>query len=197
MGNRRAAKGVVGVVLIVALSLAAVGAIGSAAGHPSRSSKPLISLASPRVVVLKSKRVLHLFDGRRLVRTYPLDLGRSPQGQKRLEGDGKTPEGLFHVVTKNESSPYHLFIGFDYPNVEAASWGLRRGLISPGAAAGIEKAIREGRCPDWSTALGGGIGIHGHARGADWTGGCVAVSDQHIEELFSVLRPGDPIEVLP
>jgi len=156
-----------------------------------------IVVSTPRVVILKSKRVLHLFEGDRLVRTYPIDLGISPLGSKLHQHDGRTPEGRFRVVTKNPDSAYHRFLGIDYPGIEGLERGLARGLVSEGEAAAIRAAHGEGRCPDWGTALGGGIGIHGGGRGWDWTGGCVAISDRDIEELFQVLRVGDPIEILP
>jgi murein L,D-transpeptidase YafK len=154
-------------------------------------------LASPHVVVLKSKRVLHLFDGDTLVRTYPIDLGTAAIGWKERQGDGRTPTGTFRIVTKNAESPYHRFLGIDYPDAGAAERGLARGLISQGEAAVIRNAGASGRCPAWGTALGGGIGIHGHRIGRDWTAGCIALSDQHVAELFSVLRIGDVVEILP
>jgi murein L,D-transpeptidase YafK len=141
--------------------------------------------------------MLHLFDGERLVRTYPVDLGVVPVGRKRRKEDGRTPVGTFRVVTKNADSPYHRFIGIDYPDVATAKWGLAHGLISEGEATSIRRALKAGRRPDWNTALGGGIGIHGHRIGRDWTGGCLALSDEHVEELFAVLRVGDRVEILP
>jgi murein L,D-transpeptidase YafK len=157
----------------------------------------LIRVQHPRVVVLKSKRRLHLFDGDRLVRTYAIGLGRSPTGDKQQEGDGRTPEGKFAVCVKKQDSPYHRFLGITYPEVRHARRGLAEGLITTGEAETIERAIAEGRCPSWSTALGGAIGIHGHGGGRDWTAGCIAMDDDQIEELFSVLRCGDPVEILP
>lgn len=156
-----------------------------------------MNVKSPRVVILKAARTLHLFDGQRLVRTYPLDLGRSPIGQKQRKNDGRTPIGFFEVATKNFDSPYHRFIGINYPGATAADWGLARGLISEGQHQSILRALSHGMQPDGSTALGGGIGIHGRRKNRDWTGGCAALSDEHVEELYSVLRIGDPIEILP
>ncbi len=163
---------------------------------PGGTIEPIL-LASPRVVILKAKRTLYLLDGERLVRSYPIDLGAEPVGPKRREGDRRTPIGAFRVATKNADSPYCRFIGLDYPDSATAGWGLAQGLISPGEAASIRRARAAGRCPDWSTALGGGIGIHGRRLGRDWTGGCIALSDRQVEELFSVLRIGDPVEILP
>ncbi len=181
-------------------SLAAVAIVvsaGSIGAGGSNAESTEIKLVSPRVVVLKSQRIMHLFDGDALARTYPIDLGTSPVGQKLHKGDGRTPVGTFHVVTKNAASPFHRFLGLDYPGAAALERGLRLGLISTGEAAGIRRALAEGRCPDWGTALGGGIGIHGRRRGEDWTAGCIALADADVEELFSVLRVGDVVEILP
>jgi murein L,D-transpeptidase YafK len=156
-----------------------------------------MNVKSPRVVILKAARTLHLFDGQRLVRTYAIDLGRRPVGQKQRKDDGRTPIGSFEVASKNFDSPYHRFIGINYPGATAADWGLTHGLISEGQHKSILRAISQGLQPDGSTALGGGIGIHGRREGRDWTGGCAALSAEHVEELYSVLRIGDPIEILP
>jgi hypothetical protein len=179
---------------VVLVSAVVVGAVGA---WTRTAAVAPISVANPRVVVLKSKRVVHLLDGKDLVRTYPIDLGVSPAGQKRRQGDGRTPEGAFHVVTKNANSEYHRFVGIDYPDDAAVERGLAQGLVSIGEASSIRSALRDGQCPDWGTALGGGIGIHGGRTGRDTTGGCIALLDKHIDELFSVLRIGDPIEIRP
>ena len=194
--QRARATGLVTLFGMVLIALVG-GAIATGSGWGRAGNQGVLSLSSPRVVVLKAKRSLFLFDGEVLVRSYAVDLGKNPIGAKLREGDGRTPTGVFRVVTKNAGSPYHRFLGLDYPDVEAVERGLAEGLISPGEAASIRDALVVGRCPDWSTALGGGIGIHGHRRGSDWTAGCIALADEHVGELFSVLRIGDPVEILP
>jgi murein L,D-transpeptidase YafK len=180
-----------------AVTVLALGLVGGASGWSSARPLDSFTVQRPRVVVLKSKRVLHLFDGNRLIRTYPVDLGFAAVGQKFRAGDGRTPEGNFRIVTRNAASSYHRFLGINYPGEEAISVGLQQGLISGGQASGLRQAIVGDQPPDWDTPLGGGIGIHGHRKGTDWTAGCIALSDQHVEELFEVLRIGDPIEILP
>ena len=101
------------------------------------------------------------------------------------------------MISKNRNSPYYRFLGINYPDRTAVALGLARGLVSAGEASAILNALDAGRCPDWSTALGGGIGIHGRRLGRDWTAGCVALADEHVEELFAVLRIGDVVEILP
>ena len=194
--RRELAAGVSTLAALVLIALTG-GAIATGAGWNRASDRAVLSLDSPRVVVLKAKHSLYLFDGDELIRDYSIDLGTDPIVPKLRRGDGRTPIGLFRIVTKNAASPYHRFLGLDYPNSEAVERGVRQGLLSSGEAASIREALSVGRCPDWSTALGGGIGIHGHRRGSDWTAGCIAMADEHVEELFSVLRIGDPVEILP
>jgi len=189
----------------VASTLALAGMLamlaGAGVGRSAWSARPHgtdpISLSSPRVVVLKGQRVLHLLDGPHLVRSYPVDLGIVPTGQKRLAGDGRTPEGRFRIVTRNAASSYHRFLGIDYPDEEAVARGVEAGWISCGEAGRLRADLAAKRRPAWDTKLGGGIGIHGCRRGADWTGGCIALANEHVEELFGVLRIGDPVLILP
>jgi len=176
--------------LIHATRTLAGASIWNSTNHPK-------TVRQPNLIILKSKRIVYLFDGDVLVRSYGCDLGSDPLGDKRRVGDGKTPLGLFHIVSKNYDSPYRHFLGLDYPHRPAVAEGIATGLISEGAATSILNALHESRCPDWSTALGGGIGIHGHRQGRDWTGGCIAVSNRAIDELFNLLRIGDPVEILP
>ena len=196
-GTRRATLGATALTIAGILLVSAAGPLGAGSRNRRDYPESRFSVSSPRVVVLKGQRLLHLFDGETLVRTYPIDLGIDPVGPKICRGDGRTPLGAFRIVTRNAESRYHRFLGLDYPNDNAVARGLRQGLISPGEAASIRHALEERRCPDWGTALGGGIGIHGDRRGQDWTAGCIALADHDVEELFAVLRTGDPVEILP
>lgn len=191
----RKQRGVSSLVLTGTIA-ATVGLLGSVWWDQSSTLSPdCLTLSAPRVVVVKHARTLHLFDGEHLVRSYPIDLGRAPVGSKRYRGDCRTPEGRFRVTHKNAASPFHRFVGIDYPNREAVKAGIRRGLLSFGEASDLLRHVVQGGVPD--TALGGGIGIHGQRKGEDWTGGCIALSDEHVVELFSVLRVGDSVEILP
>lgn len=169
---------------------------GNVSGATEFAPQPL-NLSQPRVVVVKSSAKLFLYDANDLVRIYPIQLGPDPTGQKRMAGDGRTPEGTFRICTKNRQSRNHRFLGIDYPNQQAARRGLRSGLTTVGESTAILDAHRQGRCPNWATALGGAIGLHGGAFAGEPTAGCIALSEAHIHELFEVLRVGDEIEILP
>jgi murein L,D-transpeptidase YafK len=159
--------------------------------------KTLMKLDQPRLVVRKEARVLELYDGSRLVKTYSVVLGFAPEGDKEKEGDGKTPEGEFYVFTKNAKSQFHLSLGISYPAKDDAIRGLQSGVISKTEHDDIAKAIDSRKMPPQKTALGGEIYIHGGGTASDWTWGCVAMNNQEIEELFEAVPVGTRVEIRP
>jgi murein L,D-transpeptidase YafK len=188
-----------GITVICSLSVWALGSLlaGRSAMAEARSPQPLRPLTSPKVVIVKHRRLLHLFDGRRLVKSYRIGLGKEPAGDKVTAADERTPSGQFYICSRNPHSCYHRFLGLSYPNDRAIERGLGECRISRGEAEALRRALREGRQPDWTTALGGGIGLHGGGSDYDWTAGCIALTDASIEELDQVLHLGDPVVILP
>ncbi|WP_414898943.1 L,D-transpeptidase family protein [Rhodovulum sp. YEN HP10] len=132
-----------------------------------------------RVVVMKGQRMMYLLHHDQVLKAYPISLGYAPAGPKQVEGDGKTPEGRYHIDRRNPNSRYHLSVGIDYPN-----------------EADIETAKALGMKP------GGDIFIHGRAkenrrRKDDWTAGCIAVSDSEMEDIYAMVRDGTVIDIFP
>lgn len=157
----------------------------------------LADIKEPRLVIKKSKRQLLVFDGDRLIKTYRMSLGFSPDGTKSIEGDGKTPEGEFYVFTKNPNSRFHLSLGLSYPGKDDAKRGLDQGLITQAEYDEIVNAIAEKRMPLQKTKLGGEIYIHGGGISGDWTEGCVALDNEEMTELFDAIPVGTAVTVLP
>lgn len=155
---------------------------------PTVRRSPVVAIKSSviadSIVVEKSKRRLTLFLAGTPVRTYAIALGTQPVGDKVKAGDGKTPEGLYHIDFKNPQSKYHMALHVSYPD-----------------AAHIERAEELGVSP------GGDIMIHGlppaYAKiGAahvqyNWTEGCIAVTDKEIEEIWNAVPKGAPIQIKP
>lgn len=156
-----------------------------------------LPLTSPRIVVKKAERRLFLFDGNKLVKTYRIGLGLSPNGDKVRQGDRRTPEGDFYIFIRNDKSAFYLSLGVSYPNATHADRGLRDGLISKSQHDAIMRALRLKRTPPQNTALGGDIYIHGRGASSDWTWGCVALEDDDIRELFNAATVGTPVTILP
>ncbi|QUV86699.1 L,D-transpeptidase [Chloracidobacterium sp. E] len=147
--------------------------------------------------VYKSLRRLELWSGQTCVRTYTVALGAEPEQDKLREGDHRTPVGRFYVCTRNDRSRFHLFLGLSYPNEEDAERGLRDGLISRRQYRAIRQAQRQQVRPPWNTPLGGEVGIHGGGTGSDWTWGCVALSNDDIEELWLACPLKTPVTIYP
>lgn len=138
-----------------------------------------------RIVVYKSKREMQVFNGDKLLKTYPISLGFNPIGHKQFEGDGKTPEGIYYINDRNAKSGYYKNLGISYPNEKD-----------------IEYANSQGK------SAGGLIKIHGVKNGLwhivgdkhllkDWTHGCIAVSDYQMEELFNLVADNAMIDIRP
>jgi murein L,D-transpeptidase YafK len=161
-----------------------------------------------RLIIWKSQYTVTLYKGETPVRTYRAVFGRGFQeGDKRMQGDKRTPEGEFYICTMNHSKRFYKFMGLSYPDLKHAEYGLKSGMISLSEYRMIKKAIDERQPPPWDTRLGGAVGIHGRvlegtaARrsfvGMNWTDGCIALDNADVDELFSVVSLGTPVTILP
>jgi len=137
-----------------------------------------------RIVVQKSARNLSLFrDGKRL-KTYRVALGRNPVGPKQKEGDMKTPEGIYRIDGRNAQSSFHLALHISYPSNDDNARAAERGV-----SAGFDIMIHGIR-----NGLGWIGALH---RWKDWTIGCIALTDEEIDELWRVTPDGTTIEIRP
>ena len=133
------------------------------------------------IVVNKSARRMYLLNNENILREYKFALGFSPRGDKKVKGDGKTPEGTYFIDRRNPNSSFHLSLGISYPDSKD-----------------ILEARSMGKTP------GGDIFIHGQPnlladrrkarkRGEDWTAGCIAVKNREIEEIYAMVNWGTVI----
>jgi murein L,D-transpeptidase YafK len=158
---------------------------------------PLSLVTNPKIYVLKGERRLWLIQDKTLVRDYHIGLGPNPKGDKYFRGDGRTPEGEFFVCSKNASSHYYKSLGISYPDPHHAETALSCGMISFNDYCSIKQANDAMRLPPANTALGGQVMIHGGGCHEDWTLGCVALQNNAIDELFSVVPIGTPVYIMP
>ncbi|MFZ2961033.1 MAG: L,D-transpeptidase family protein [Candidatus Ozemobacteraceae bacterium] len=149
------------------------------------------------VEIVKKERKLRIKHWDISIAEYPIGLGPNPEGHKRIEGDGRTPEGEFYICTKNESSRFHLFLGLSYPSPDDGSRALSEGVITATESEAILDAWMKRVRPPWGTLLGGVIGIHGFGAGNDWTQGCIALNNGDIEELFWNIPQGTTVTIKP
>jgi len=137
-----------------------------------------------KVLVEKKERRLTLLSKGEVIKTYKIALGRNPVGPKERQGDNKTPEGTYIIDSRNRNSGYHLSLHISYPNEND-----------------IQRARELGVSP------GGDIMIHGLKNGfswvgashreCDWTNGCIAVTNQEMEEIYKFVPNGTIVEIRP
>lgn len=160
------------------------------------AGKPLpANLREARIIINKTTRKLYLYSGSSVARIYPVSLGFDPENDKEKEGDGRTPEGIFYVCNKNPQSRFYLSLGVSYPNLEDAERGLKDGIISYHEYEMIVRAMKHNKRPPWFTPLGGAICIHGGGVDWDWTEGCIALENSHMQELYRAVPVGTPIVI--
>ena len=149
------------------------------------------------ILIEKARRQLTLFLPGQAPLRFPVALGGAPEGTKRAEGDGRTPEGRYCVCTRNARSKFHLALGLSYPSAADARAALREGRVDAATCAAICRAEAEGRRPPWDTPLGGFIMIHGGGASGDWTAGCVALEDAAMDALWPLCPLGTAVEIRP
>jgi murein L,D-transpeptidase YafK len=137
-----------------------------------------------KVLVLKSERILELLDHGRVLKNYKVALGSAPVGKKEKQGDHRTPEGLYILDRRNEHSQFYRSLHISYPNAEDRQHAQQAGL-TPGGDIMIH-------------GLPNGLGWIGkHHRLRDWTDGCIAVTNEEMDEIWRAVADGTPIEIKP
>jgi tetratricopeptide (TPR) repeat protein len=137
-----------------------------------------------KILIEKKERRLTLFSKGKVLKSYKTALGGNPNGPKERQGDNKTPEGTYVIDARNRDSRYHLSLHISYPN---------------------EKDKK--RAKELGASPGGDIMIHGIKNGfswvgdlhteVDWTKGCIAVTDEEIEEIDKLAPNGTVVEIRP
>jgi L,D-transpeptidase catalytic domain len=142
------------------------------------------------VLIEKSKYRLTIYQDKRPIKSYPVVLGDNPNGDKFIEGDRRTPEGIFHLKDLYPHPQWSKFLWLDYPN--AASW--RKHLT----------AKQAGKI-SWYASIGKDVGIHGVPSNGDklidtqanWTWGCISLKTADVNEIYRVSRSGTLVEIIP
>ena len=176
--------------LLAAVVFATVAIMSSSASAMASNNNSLDNTAAiPKNIVIdkvfvdKSARVLQLLSDNKVIKTYHVALGGNPIGHKQKQGDQRTPNGAYTLDYKNEKSKYHRSIHVSYPN-----------------AADKARAKKLGVNP------GGDIMIHGQKNGfgqlasitqrLDWTEGCIAVTNDEMDEIMAAVKVGTTIEIV-
>ncbi|HST10678.1 MAG TPA: L,D-transpeptidase family protein [Terriglobales bacterium] len=137
-----------------------------------------------KVVVSKKDHTLELFDHGKLLKKYKVALGGELAGRKERQGDHKTPEGLYVLDRRNEHSQFYKSPHVSYPNAEDRARAQKAG-VNPGGDIMVH-------------GLPNGFGWIGNGhRVRDWTDGCIAVTNEEMDEIWRMVADGTPIEIRP
>jgi murein L,D-transpeptidase YafK len=137
-----------------------------------------------RVLVLKHQHVLQLLHNGKVVKEYKVALGGDPVGPKTQQGDHKTPEGIYVLDSRNARSQFYKSLHISYPTAAQRTAARKRG-VSPGGDVFVHGLPRGYR------AVGGAHRLH------DWTDGCIAITDDEMDEIWLAVADGTPIEIRP
>jgi murein L,D-transpeptidase YafK len=139
-----------------------------------------------KILVKKSEHKLYLLKNGQPIRTYSVSLGINPKGHKEYQGDNRTPEGIYFVDGRNAGSKFYKALHISYPNAKDRLDAARRGM-PPGGQIMIHGQPARGPHQD----------LQGIIQGADWTAGCIAVTNPDIDEIWRYTPSGTPIEIRP
>lgn len=167
--------------------------------------KGFVELNDVSITVDRKRFVLELYEGNVLIKSYRASFGRNLSDKKKTANDGATPVGEYKVCEIIPQHKYYKFIKINYPNLDDASEALRKGLISQREFNKLKFEFYYGDCTSDDTALGGNVGIHGIGRlnfffknlpfVFNWTDGSIALSNENIDEIISVIKVGTKIVI--
>ena len=138
------------------------------------------------IVVTKSDYEVQVYDQKGWYATYPAVFGSKSLDDKMMQGDRKTPEGTFHIVSKRLHAKWDRILDLDYPTTaDVAKFKQRKA---------------SGQIPR-SAGIGGGIAIHGTWPNDEiaidayqmWTNGCVSLKNDDMDQLYSIASVGTKV----
>lgn len=152
------------------------------------TAKPSDALPRPDMVLVeKSEKKMYLMLKGRVLREYPIVLGKNPVGPKVRAGDGRTPEGVYELTWKNPDSRFYRSINISYPNEGDAARAQALG-VEPGDLIMIHGSPNWVPSVDWAKK---------YLQRKDWTDGCIAVTNDIMDEIWDLVREGTPITIEP
>lgn len=137
-----------------------------------------------KVLVIKSERRLHLMSRGESLKSYRVSLGKRPDGPKQREGDQRTPEGFYWIDWRKASDKYNLAMHISYPNARDLARASAEG-VRPGNMIMLHGTPLDEEYPEWFFQT------------LDWTEGCIALTNDDMREVWSLVKDGTLIEIRP
>jgi murein L,D-transpeptidase YafK len=135
----------------------------------------------------KSMRQLRVYSKGQLLKVYRISVGSEP-GKKQMRDDFKTPEGLYKIEYKNPKSQFYKSLFINYPNADDLRTARQLG-VDPGGEIFLHGFPNDPSEFERSYA--------NHLEDANWTMGCLAVTNEEMDELFTIVKVGATIRICP
>jgi len=168
--------------------------------------KGLNSISNPTIIINRKKYTLDLYSDSVKVKQYKVVFGRNNGFEKNSRNDFITPIGNYKICHIDSNYKYYKRLKLNYPNVQDAERSLRKGIISRIEYFTILNALKKNNCSYIYTKLGGNISIHGIGKYNiifknlpfvfNWTNGSIALSNENIDELCSVVKIGTKVKII-
>lgn len=162
-------------------------------------------ITNPKIVIDRHNYTLGIYEDSVLIKNYKVSFGKSVHTPKSRAGDKATPVGIYKICKIYTTHKYHKFFQINYPNLDDGANALRKGLISQKEYNDIKFEYYYEECPKYHNLLGGNIGIHGIGElnyifknlpfVFNWTDGSIAMSNENIDEIYSVIREGTEVVI--
>ena len=170
------------------------------------SDKGLTKLENVYLIIDKTGYRIELYSNRILVKTYKAVFGKNSGTIKSSAEDNITPIGDYKICAIDTLNKYHKFFHLNYPNEHDAAEALKQKYIFDDEFNAIILSAKKNECPPKETKLGAEIGIHGIGTyniifrnlpfSFNWTNGSIAISNENIDELYSVVNVGTPVKII-
>jgi murein L,D-transpeptidase YafK len=154
----------------------------------------LVDTNALKIEVKRGEQTIDIIEG--------IAIGQAGAGQKAHRGDNITPYGEYRIGWVGQQSSFHKFFGLNYPSVQDADNGLRKGVINQYTYKDILNAHMYHQVPPQNTPLGGRIGIHGLGNASEkihrtmnWTHGCIALTNNQIDHLSQWVDTGTLVKI--
>ena len=168
-------------------------------------AKGFEKLDNPNIVIDRHTYTLSLYEDTILIKSYRANFGRNVNSPKSRATDLATPVGEYRICEIDTVNKYYKFFKLNYPNLTDAADALRKGIIDQAEYDKLKDELYYDQCPDSNTPLGGDIGIQGIGRldfifkylpfNYNWTNGSIAISNENIDELYSVVKKGTKVVI--
>lgn len=168
-------------------------------------NKGFRKLENVNIIVDRKTYTLNVYEDTVLIKSYRASFGRNLLDKKKKFDDGATPVGNYKICSVADDKNYYKFVKINYPNLEDASEALRKSFITQKEFNQIKFEYYYEECVSYNPVLGGNIGIHGIGRlnpifknlpfVYNWTDGSIALSNEDLDEILKVIKPGTPIVI--